>query len=110
MFLGFPVEGKNIANSFGYVMEDIREEDGQITRRFFSFREAVRGMMKGSGRVYTLDLRRRPEEYREELSLYSRAGRVWISYGVPFIVPLTAGMIVALFAGDILFIILQLLI
>jgi len=109
MFLGFPVEGKNIANSFGYVMEDIREEDGRITRRFLSFSEAVKGMMKGSGRVYTLDLHRKPDEYREELSLYSRAGRVWISYGVPFIVPLTAGMLVALFLGDILVILLQLL-
>ena len=109
MFLGFPVEGKNIANSFGYVMEDIREEDGLITRRFLSFSEALKGMMKGSGRVYTLDLRRKPEEYREELSLYSRAGRVWISYGVPFIVPLTAGMVVALLLGDILVILLQLL-
>ena len=109
MFLGFPVDGKNIANSFGYVMEDIREEDGQITRRFFSFTEAVKGMMKGNGRVYTLDLRRKPEEYRDELSLYSRAGRVWISYGVPFIVPLTAGMVVALLVGDILVILLQLL-
>jgi preflagellin peptidase FlaK len=108
MFLGFPVEGKNIANSFGYVMEDIREEDGQITRRFLSFHEAVKGMMKGSGRVYTLDLRRKPEEYQEELSLYSRAGRVWISYGVPFIVPLTAGMVVALLLGDILVLLLQL--
>jgi preflagellin peptidase FlaK len=109
MFLGFPVEGKNIANSFGYVMEDIREEDGLITRRFLSFSEALKGMMKGSGRVYTLDLRRKPEEYQEELSLYSRAGRVWISYGVPFIVPLTAGMVVALLLGDILVILLQLL-
>jgi preflagellin peptidase FlaK len=109
MFLGFPVEGKNIANSFGYVMEDIREEDGMITRRFLSFSEALKGMMKGSGRVYTLDLRRKPEEYQEELSLYSRAGRVWISYGVPFIVPLTAGMVVALLLGDILVILLQLL-
>jgi len=110
MFLGFPVEGNNIANSFGYVMEDIRDEDGRITRRFLSFSEALKGMMKGSGRVYTLDLRRKPEEYREELSLYSRAGRVWISYGVPFIVPLTAGMVVALFLGDILVIVLQLLV
>ncbi|MBP1929394.1 preflagellin peptidase FlaK [Methanolinea mesophila] len=111
MFLGFPVDGKTIANSFGYIMEDIREDDdGRITRRFLSFSEALKGMMKGSGRVYTLDLRRNPDEYREELSLYSRAGKVWISYGVPFIVPLTAGMIVALFAGDILVIMMQLLI
>jgi preflagellin peptidase FlaK len=109
MFLGFPVEGKRIANSFGYVMEDIREADGRITRRFFTFSEAVKGMMKGSGRIYTLDLRRKPEEYREVLSLYTRAGKVWISYGVPFIVPLAAGMAVALLAGDILVIVLQLL-
>jgi len=54
-------------------------------------------------RVYTKDLKRYPERYRKELALYRKAGMVWISYGVPFIVPILAGFVTALLGGDILF-------
>ncbi|HMA06038.1 MAG TPA: A24 family peptidase C-terminal domain-containing protein, partial [Methanomicrobiales archaeon] len=57
-------------------------------------------------RVYTKDLKRYPEQYKRELALYRKAGTVWISYGVPFILPILAGFAVALFGGDILFTIL----
>ena len=102
-FLGFPVDGKKIGESFGFVMEDIQEHDGVIQRRFLGIRDAIRDAFKGNRRLYTRDLRVNPEEHREELDLYARAGHVWISYGVPFIVPITAGMASALVLGDLLF-------
>jgi preflagellin peptidase FlaK len=109
MFLSFPVEGKEIQENYGYVMEEIGEADGKIRRRFIGIGEAIRGMTSGKGRIYTLDLRRNPDDYVNELELFKKAGTVWISYGVPFIVPITAGMVTALIFGDILFGLLQVL-
>jgi preflagellin peptidase FlaK len=37
------------------------------------------------------------------MAIYKKAGTVWISYAVPFIIPITAGLITALVFGDILF-------
>ncbi len=107
MFFGFPVDGDRIGESYGYVMEEIREEDGRIQRRFIGIRESLGTMVRGKGRVYTLDIRRRPEEYVHERDLYRKAGKVWISYGVPFIVPVTAGLLSALIFGDFIFGLLQ---
>ncbi|MDD2472371.1 MULTISPECIES: A24 family peptidase C-terminal domain-containing protein [unclassified Methanoculleus] len=107
LFLGFPVDGKKIQNEFGFVMEDIEERDGRLMRRFVGFTESLGRILRGERRLYTKDLRLHPEDYREELALYRKAGRVWISYGIPFIIPITAGFLIALFMGDILFIIMK---
>jgi preflagellin peptidase FlaK len=66
-------------------------------------------MTTGKGRIYTLDIRRNPEEYLKEREMFAKAGNVWISYGVPFIVPIAAGVITALMFGDIFFGLLQVL-
>jgi preflagellin peptidase FlaK len=108
-FLGFPVDGDRISESSGFVMEEITAEEGQVHRRFFGIRESLRGMTSGEGRVYTLAMRRNPEAYTRERDLYRKAGRVWISYGVPFIVPITAGYFTALLIGDIIFYLLTVL-
>jgi len=108
-FLGFPVDGTSIEKSFGFVMEDIHEENGMITRRFFTIREALGGIISGEGRVYTKDLRRFPEKFERELYLYRKSGKVWISYGVPFIVPIAIGTGLALVFGDIIFILMRIL-
>jgi preflagellin peptidase FlaK len=39
--------------------------------------------------------------------MYRKAGTVWISYAVPFIIPITAGLISAIFFGDFLFAIMK---
>lgn len=105
LFLGFPVDGKTIQNEFGFVMEDIEEEDGRLVRRFVGFAGSLGRMVRGEQRIYTKDLRLHPEDYERELALYRKAGRVWISYGIPFIIPIAAGFLTALFIGDILFVI-----
>ncbi|HNS82361.1 MAG TPA: A24 family peptidase C-terminal domain-containing protein [Methanolinea sp.] len=104
MLLGYPVPAVELPGAYGFIMEDIEEnEDGSITRRFVRPLEAVRRMFSGEKRIYTKDLRLHPENYSKEIALFKLAGQVWISYGIPFIVPLTAGFLSALFFGDILF-------
>lgn len=109
MFLGFPVDGERLSESYGFVMEEFQEDDTGIHRRYLGIGEALRGMVSGKGRVYTADLRRNPGEYAVERALYGKAGKVWISYGVPFIVPITAGIISALLLGDLIFGLVQVL-
>ncbi|MBT8507158.1 peptidase A24 [Methanomicrobiaceae archaeon CYW5] len=111
MLVGYPVDGETIENEFGFIMEDFTEnEDGSISRRYLSFGEAITRMLKGERRLYTRDFKRHPEEYRKELEIYRKAGRVWISYGVPFIVPICGGFISAVIFGDFLFIVMTALI
>jgi preflagellin peptidase FlaK len=103
MFLGFPVKGEKIQNSWGFVMEVIEEENGIIKREFVGFWKMLWDLLKNKKRgVYTKDLREQPEEFSAELAIYKKAGTVWISYAVPFIIPITAGLITAIVFGDFL--------
>jgi len=103
MFFGFPVEGDKIQEAWGFVMEDFTEKNGKVERKFIGFWESLRRMRSDEGRVYTKDLREHPEEFENELGTYKKAGKVWISYAVPFIIPITAGLITAIVFGDFLF-------
>lgn len=110
MFFGFPVQAGDLPNSFGFIMEEIEEtEEGGIRTRFLGLAESVKRIVTGARRIYTRDLRLHPGNYAREISLYRRAGSVWISYGIPFIVPITAGLVTAIFFGDILFTLMKLL-
>jgi archaeal preflagellin peptidase FlaK len=102
MFFGFPVRGDEIQKEWGFVMEDFVEKNGVVSRKFIGFWDAIRRMYIGEGRVYTKDLREHPEEYTEELTQYRKAGTVWISYAVPFIIPIMAGFVSAIIFGDFL--------
>jgi archaeal preflagellin peptidase FlaK len=108
LFLGYPVDGNAIGMSFGFVMEEFEERDGVLTRRFLKLRDSFGSMVRGHRRIYTKDLRTTPEKFSKEIALYKKAGWVWISYGVPFIVPITAGLLFGLFIGDIMTIFLKL--
>lgn len=107
LFFGFPVKGEEIQKEWGFVMEEFDEKDGTVTRRFIGFFDAVKRMYKGEGRVYTKDLREHPQEFTQELAMYKKAGTVWISYAVPFIIPITAGFVTAIIFGDFLFAIMK---
>ncbi|MCX6688289.1 MAG: peptidase A24 [Methanoregula sp.] len=110
MFFGFPVKGDTIQNAWGFVIEEFDESKGTLNRRFIGFKETLSRMYSGDGRMYTKDLRENPDGYKIELAMYKRAGTVWISYAVPFIVPITAGLITAIFFGDFLFAIMKLIV
>ncbi|MDD1672551.1 MAG: prepilin peptidase [Methanomicrobiales archaeon] len=103
MFFGFPVPGDRVEQYFGFVMEEINEHEGGLTRRFVTVRESLSTMVRGGDRLYTKDIRLHPEQYTKERALFKKAGYIWISYGVPFILPITAGFFTALLAGDILY-------
>jgi preflagellin peptidase FlaK len=103
MFFGFPVNGDRIQHEWGFVMEDFEDKKGTVSRKFVGFWDSIKRMYSGEGRVYTKDLREHPEEFQKELALYRKAGTVWISYAVPFIIPITAGLITAIIFGDLLF-------
>jgi preflagellin peptidase FlaK len=107
MFFGFPVKGDRIQNAWGFVMEDFEERKGIVSRKFIGFWDSIRRMYSGEDRIYTKDLREHPEEFPLEIAMYKKAGSVWISYAVPFIIPITAGLITALIFGDLLFAIMK---
>jgi preflagellin peptidase FlaK len=107
MFFGFPVKGDRIQDAWGFVMEDFDERKGIVSRKFIGFWDAIRRMYRDENRVYTKDLREHPEEFQKELAIYKKAGTVWISYAVPFIIPITAGLVTTLVFGDILFAIMK---
>ncbi|MDO9035155.1 MAG: A24 family peptidase C-terminal domain-containing protein [Methanoregula sp.] len=102
MFFGFPVKGDTIQQEWGFVMEDFEEKKGIMNRKFIGFWDSIKRMYAGVGRIYTKDLREHPEEFTAELAIYKKAGTVWISYAVPFIIPITAGLITAIVFGDFL--------
>lgn len=101
---GFPVTADEISNgrAFGFLMEDLLLVDGEVQRRFFSPAESLGAMVRGT-RLYTRELRVNPEEFAQEIALIRRASPVWISYGVPFIVPITIGFLATLVVGDTVF-------
>ena len=109
----YPVASEKLTDSFGFIMEEFEEcpksaeaPEG-FKRRFLTFGASIKRMVGGTRRMYTGDLKRNPQEYKKELALYKKAGHVWISYGVPFIIPITAGFVTALVFGDILFTIIR---
>ncbi len=107
---GFPVTADEITDgrAFGFVMEDLSLVDGEVRRRFYSPVESLRAMVRGT-RLYTRELRASPKEFAREIGMIRRASPVWISYGVPFIVPLTIGFLATLVVGDTVFSLLSML-
>ena len=108
MFFGFPVQGDTIQQEWGFVMEDFEEKKGTVNRKFIGFFDSIKRMYAAEGRIYTKDLREHPEDFTSELAIYKKAGTVWISYAVPFIIPITAGLITAIIFGDFLLAIMKL--
>lgn len=107
MFIGYPVSGEEIFDHFGFIIEEFEEDGDEINRKFMKFGSSIGRMISGKRRMYTQDFRRNPEEYKEELELFRRAGYVWISFGVPFIIPIFAGFLFSFFIGDIFSLLLQ---
>ncbi len=107
MIVGYPAPGKDIMNHFGFIIEEFEETDDGIDRKFIKFSSSIGRMVSGKRRMYTQDFKKSPDEYREELELYKKAGSVWISFGVPFIIPILAGFLFTFFIGDIFSILLE---
>lgn len=100
MCSGMPVDGKNITKFFGFVSEEITEEDGKIVRKFCKSKSSITALRE-SNHQSLRELRENPEKYKDELEIYAKAGKVWISHGIPLLIPITIGYIFALFGFSI---------
>ncbi|HJJ49976.1 MAG TPA: hypothetical protein O0X01_00410 [Methanocorpusculum sp.] len=96
MCSGKPVPGDSITKYFGFVSEEITEKDGIISRNFSRAHSSIRALRTQS-EMSIRNLRENPDTYASNLDLYKKAGSVWISYGVPFMIPITVGYLFALF-------------
>jgi preflagellin peptidase FlaK len=106
LFLGFPVRGDRIGDAFGFLMEEIALEEGKIVRTFIPVGRLIGLMFAGKRTLSTQKMKMHPDQYAQELALCKKAGKVWIQYGIPFIIPIAAGFVTALIFGDILYTIL----
>lgn len=109
MCSGKPVPGDSITKYFGFVSEDITEENGVISRKFSRAHSSIRALRTQSD-MSIRNLREDPDTYASKLELYAKAGNVWISYGVPFMIPITIGYVFALFGFSLVDILLGILI
>lgn len=96
MCSGKPVPGDSITKYFGFVSEEITEVNGVISRKFCRPNSSIRALRNRSAMAIR-SLREEPETYASQLELYAKAGNVWISYGLPFMIPITVGYVTALF-------------
>ena len=96
MCSGKPVPGDSITKYFGFVSEEITEKNGIISRNFSRAHSSIRALRTQSD-MSIRNLRENPDTYASKLKLYKKAGNVWISYGVPFMIPITVGYLFALF-------------
>lgn len=104
MCSGSPVDGKEITKHFGFISEVITEENGVISRKFTKAASSITAL-KSKTTLFIRELTENPDEYKEQIDLYARAGKVWISYGIPLIIPITIGYVLSLFgisAADII--------
>jgi preflagellin peptidase FlaK len=107
MFLGTPVPSKNIQDTYGIVMETFEMKDGKVQRQFIGFKAALHQMITGENRIYTKDLRENPRDYKKELELYRQVETIWISYAMPYLIPITIGFIVTLLCGDVIYFVIE---
>lgn len=100
MFSGIPVPGDEITRHFGFVAEEISEDENGIVRKFLRAKSSINALQHNT-ELSIRNLRENPEEFKEELELYAKAGKVWITYGIPFMIPITIGYVLALFGFSI---------
>ncbi len=109
MCSGKPVPGDSITKYFGFVSEEITEKNGVISRKFSRAHSSIRDLRTQSD-MSIRNLREYPDTYASKLELYAKAGNIWISYGVPFMIPITIGYLFALFGFSLVDIVLGMLI
>lgn len=109
MCSGYPVKGSELLNHHGFIAETIEENNRTIERTFRRSRSALTAL-KSESETMIRTLREHPEKYRKELNLYARCDRIWITAGIPLLVPITIGFIAALCGLSVVDLILNLII
>lgn len=96
MCSGFPVRGADITKYHGFIAEEVTETKEGIKKTFLKA-GAPRTALKTHSYLMIKTLRENPDAYKEELTRFARCEKVWISAGIPLILPITVGFIFALF-------------
>jgi archaeal preflagellin peptidase FlaK len=96
MCSGRPVPGPEVTRYFGFIAEEITETGDGIVRKFCPVSDAFSSLRTHSARMIRV-LRENPEKYADDIARYAKCQSVWIITGLPFLIPLTAGYIFALF-------------
>jgi len=99
MFVGTKIPFAHFTTYHGIVLEEVTAEDGALSRRFMDF---SRNFRMERDRFTTAIAA------SEQADLYRQAGKVWVMYVLPFIIPITAGLAVTLGVGDVVQILLHL--
>lgn len=99
MFVGTKIPFAHFTTYHGIVLEEVTAEDGALSRRFMDF---SRNFRMERDRFTTAIAA------SEQANLYRQAGKVWVMYVLPFIIPITAGLAVTLGVGDVVQILLHL--
>ena len=107
MCSGTPVAGSSVKGRFGFLAETVTEENGVIKKEFVRVRDSLFSL-KAPMR-HTRTLQERPEECADVLRLLEKCETVWVTVGIPLLVPLTAGLVFALFGISAVDILLSLL-
>ena len=95
MCSGYPVSGSNLLNHHGFIAETVTETQNRIERTFRNPWSAVTALKAGSP-LMIRTLREHQDTYQDEIRRYARCDRLWITAGIPLLIPLTLGFIGAL--------------
>ena len=107
MCSGTPVPGSSVKDRFGFLAETVTEENGVIKKEFVRVRDSLFSLK--SPMRHTRTFREHPEECADVLRLLEKCETVWVTVGIPLLVPLTAGLVFALFGISAVDILLSLL-
>ena len=107
MCSGTPVPGSSVKDRFGFLAETVTEENGVIKKEFVRVRDSLFSLK--SPMRHTRTFREHPEACADTLRLLEKCETVWVTVGIPLLVPLTAGLVFALFGISAVDILLSLL-
>lgn len=91
MCSGRPVSGAEVCRHFGFIAEN---QGGD--RRFVTFLESLT-VLKTCPEKNIRNLRENPQDYLAVIRFCESRESVWVTVGIPLLVPLTAGLVFALF-------------
>lgn len=108
MCSGIPVRGDSILKYHGFISEEVTDTEQGIVKTRMK-RGAHASALKYQTPVMIKVLREHPDTYAAEIARYAKCDKIWISFGIPLLLPLTIGFILALFGVSVVDIILGLI-
>ncbi|HJJ31725.1 MAG TPA: prepilin peptidase [Methanocorpusculum sp.] len=101
MCSGFPVKGSDVLKHHGFIAEEVTETKEDIRKTFLKS-GAARAALKTHSSLMIKTLRENPDRYTAELARFAKCDKLWITIGIPLILPITIGFIFALFGFSVL--------